>query len=196
MLVEPCILPQGEEIHVEERLTEPMTFFAKGHLLAAKLDRDEVEGLDLLCAGLLGGARLGRRAAFHPALDDGLLLSGDEDGGDVRHALVLCLAHGDAVNGHAHEASLPRLAGEGAQRGGLLLGRDGELREYGGDGGVGAEEVREEALAVARAHADSGAGAREREAVVDGSDVRQRVADVDDDAGERVRGVELRHGTV
>ena len=196
MLVERRVLPQSEEIRVEERLTEPMAFFAEGDLLPAELDRDEVEGLDLLCARLLGGARLGRRTAFHAALDDGLLLSRDEDGGDVGHALVLGLAHGDAVDGHAHEACLPRLAGERAQRGGLLVGRDGELCEDGGDGGVGAEEVREETLAVARAHADDGAGAREREAVVDRRYVCQRVPDVDDDAGERVRGVELRHGTV
>ena len=197
MIVERCVLPQRcENIRVEEGLTEPMTLFAKGHFLTAELDGDEVEGLDLLRARLLCGARLGRRAAFHAALDDGLLLSRDEDGGDVGHALVLRLAHGDAVDGHAHEAGLPRLACERAQRGGLLVGRDGELGEDGGDGGVGAEEVREEALTVARARADGGAGARDREALVDGRYVRQRVPDVDDDARERVRGVELRHGAV
>ena len=38
--------------------------------------------------------------------------------------------------------------------------------------------------------------ARDGQSVIDGSDVGDRVADVDDDAGERTRGVELRHGTV
>ena len=173
-----------------------MAFLAQRDLLPAKLDRDEVERLDLLCARLLGGARLCRRLAFHPALDHGLFLPRDEDGRDVRHALVLRLAHGDAVDGHAHEAGLPHLAREGAERGGAFGGRYGELGEECGDGGVGAEEVREVAFAVARADAGGRACAREREPVVDGGDVRQRVADVDYDARECARGVELRHGTV
>jgi hypothetical protein len=78
----------------------------------------------------------------------------------------------------------------------VLRGGDGELREEGGDGGVAAEEVGEEAFAVAGAHARGGAGAGEGEAVVDGRYVRQGVADVDDEAGEGAGGVELGHGTV
>ena len=173
-----------------------MTLLAQRDLLAAKLDRNQVERLDLLRARLFGGARLGRRAALHPALDDGFLLAGDEDGGDVGHALVLRLARCDAIYGHAHEAGLPHLAREGAQRHGLLRGWDCELGKEGRDGGVGAEEVGEEAFAVARADAYGGARARERKAVVDRRDVRQCVADVDDDAGEHAHGVDLRHGTV
>ena len=196
VLVERRVLPKGEEVQVEEGLAEAVAFLAQRDLLPAEFDRDEVERLDLLCARLLCGARLCRRLAFHPALDHGLFLPRDEDGRDVRHALVLRLAHGDAVDGHTHEAGLPHLARERAERGGTFGGRYGELGEHCGDGGVGAEEVREVTLAVARADAGGRACAREREPVVDGGDVRQRVADVDYDAGECARGVQLRHGTV
>jgi len=54
----------------------------------------------------------------------------------------------------------------------------------------------EEAFAVARAYACGGACARERDTVVDGRYIREGVADVDYDAGERAGGVKLRHGTV
>jgi len=55
--------------------------------------------------------------SLHVALDHGLFLRGD-----VRHALVLRLVHGDTINGHAHKHSLPYLA-----RG----GRRADLREHG-----------------------------------------------------------------
>ena len=54
----------------------------------------------------------------------------------------------------------------------------------------------EEPFAVARAYVCGGVCTRERDAVVDGRYVRLGVADVDYDAGERARGVELRRGTV
>ena len=196
MLIKRGGLAERTEVQVEEGLAEPMPFLAQRDLLPAELDRDQVEGLDLLCARLLGGARLGRRAALHPALDHRLLLPGDEDCGDVRDALVLRLAHRHAVDGHAHEPGLPHLTRERAQRRGVLRGGYGELCEEGGDGGVAAEEVREEALAVARADARGGACAAEGQAVVDRRDVAQGLADFNDEAGERARGVELRHGAV
>ena len=161
-------LSESKCIQVEEGLTEPMAFLAQRDLLPAEFDRDEVERLDLLRTRLLRRARLGRQAALHPALDHRLLLSGDEHSRDVRHALVLRLAHRHAVDRHAHEPRAPYLPRERAQRSGVFLGGQGELRDDAGDGGVVAEEVREEALAVSRAYGRRGACAREREAVVDG----------------------------
>jgi len=196
VLVKRGVLSKSVELQVEQGLAEPMALLAQRDLLPAKLDRDEVKRLNLLRACLLRRARLGRRAALHPALDHGLLLPRDEHGRDVRHALVFRLAQRDAIHGHAHEARLPHLTRESAQRGRVLRGGQRELGEDAGDGGVVAEEVGEEALAVTRAHARCRARAWEREPVVDGRYVCEGVADVDDDAGERADGVELRHWPV
>ena len=173
-----------------------MTFLAQSDLLSAEFDRNQVECLDLLRACLLRCARLGRSAAFHTALDDGLLLARDQYRGDVRHALVLHLTHRDPGDGDTHQPGLPHLARERTQSRRLLRRRDGQLGEHGGDGGVVPQEVREEALAVAHPDARDRTGAGDGEPVVDGGDVGEGVADVDDDAGERARGVELCHGTV
>ena len=173
-----------------------MTFFAQRDLLSAEFDRDQIERLDLLCACLLRSARLGRSAPFHAALDDGLLLARDQHRSDVRHALVLRLTHRDPGDGDTHQPGLPHLARERAQSRGLLRGRDGQLGKCGGHGRVAPKEVREEVLAGAHPDARGRMGARDGEPVVDGGDVGEGVADVDDNAGERARGVELRHGAV
>ena len=171
-----------EEVPVEKRIAEPMSFLAQRDLLPTELDRDEVERLDLLGTRLLRRARFGRPAALHPALDDRLLLPRDEHRRNVRHALVLHLAHRDTVDRDAHQSRLPHLPCERAQRRGVLRGGDGELGEHGGDGGIVAEEVGEEALAVARAYVRGSAGAGEGESVVDGRYIRQGVPDVNHDA--------------
>jgi hypothetical protein len=83
---------------------------------------------------------------FTPLSVTAFSFHGDEDGDGVCHALVLVLARsGDAVDEQADEARLPHLARRGARRGEHEL--VGEDRGY---GSIGAEEVGEEALAVAR----------------------------------------------
>ena len=93
-------------------------------------DCDEGEGSPLYVY-LLGSARLDCRAAFHPALVDGLI-SGDEDSGDVGSPSA---SHSNALDGQAHEVRLPRLVGKCAQHGSLLVGWYGKLHKDGRDGG-------------------------------------------------------------
>ena len=94
---------------IEQGIAKPISLLADRQRMSAKLDCDEIQGLDLPCPGLLSSGRSGCFAP-HAALDDGLLLAGNEDGGDVGDALVF--GHGFAVGGDLDEVLLPDLVDE------------------------------------------------------------------------------------